>query len=440
MKHPSGKILGFILSLSAAPSLITLAFAQQPVIADPDAAVEYSGKLTIMTKFGIERLSPFFVTMAQKYQELHPDVTIELIQEGDDSVKGKTKAFVASNSLPDIYFSWTGNWGADFVRGNFAVDLSPLLNPQAEWGKQLATAAVDAYKYDGKFYGIPLYLDAKFMGYNKTLFEKAGVHEPNSFEELIAACATLKTADILPISFANREGWPAVHYAGQLLAYNVPRATLEKDFDPTTAEYTDPGYVTSLQQFKQLIDECTDGSRANGSSYVSAMAQFTNSRSAMYYQEIIEFDQSTTDGTLETQEFGFFKLPASREAKGDVNAIEGAPEGYMISSSSANIPLAIDFMQFVTAPENGLILSNPPYSQPSATIGGYSEATMNAAVVDGLQVIAASSYLMPWLDMANTPRVAQAWLSSLQALIGNQMTPEQVMETVREAALADAAR
>jgi len=434
------KILGLVLGLGAVVGLSSHLAAQEPVIADPNAQVDYSGKLTIMTKFGIERLSPFFVAMAEKYQALHPDVTIELIQEGDDSVKGKTKALVASNSLPDIYFSWTGNWGADFVRGNLAVDLSALLNPQAEWGKQLAFAAVEAFQYEGKFYGIPLYLDAKFMGYNKTLFEKAGVQPPEDFEALIDACSALRAADILPISFGNREGWPAVHYAGQLLAYNVSRETLERDFAPSTAIYDDPGYVTSLQQFKQLIDECTDGGRTNGSSYVSAMAQFSNARSAMYYQEIIEFDQSTTEGILDRDAFSFFKLPASKQAKGDINAIEGAPEGYMISTSSANIPLAIDFMQFVTAPENGLILSNEPYSQPSATIGGYSEETMNASVVGGLKVIASSSYLMPWLDTANTPRVAQAWLSSLQALVGGQMTPVEVMEAVKAAAAADGAR
>ncbi|MGV0887772.1 extracellular solute-binding protein, partial [Acinetobacter venetianus] len=81
-----------------------------------------------------------------------------------------------------------------------------------------------------KLYGIPLYLDAKFMGYNKSLFEKAGVAVPETFEDLLGACAALKKSGVTPISFGNKEGWPAVHYAGQLLAYNVPQATLEKDF------------------------------------------------------------------------------------------------------------------------------------------------------------------------------------------------------------------
>jgi raffinose/stachyose/melibiose transport system substrate-binding protein len=43
---------------------------------------------------------------------------------------------------------------------------------------------------------------------------------------------------------------------------------------------------------------------------------------------------------------------------------------------------------------------------------------------------------MPWLDTANPPRVAAVWLSSLQALAGGSMTPEQVMDEVRKAASA----
>jgi len=88
----------------------------------------------------------------------------------------------------------------------------------------------------------------------------------------------------------------------------------------------------------------------------------------------------------------------------------------------------------VTSAENGRILSAPPFGQPSATVGGYSAETMNPAVVDGLKVIADSSYLMPWLDTANPPRVASAWLAGLQALIGGSMTPEAVMEKVKQAA------
>jgi raffinose/stachyose/melibiose transport system substrate-binding protein len=414
-------------------------YSASTVVADPDAKVEYSGQLSILTKFGLQVLSPYFINLGKEYEKLHPGLTVEVMQESDDSIKGKTKTLVASNSLPDIYFSWTGSWGGNFVRGHRAVDLSKVIGPDTAWGKTLVPAAVQAFEYNGKYYGIPLYLDAKFMGYNKQIFSKLGLGVPTSFEELLTDCDAIRKAGITPISLGNKEAWPIVHYAGQLLAYNVPRETLERDFDPKTAQFTDPGYVQALQQYKELSDHCTDGATVNGVSYASALEQFSNAKSAMYYQEIIEFDQSTApDSALKLADFGFFVLPVPAGAKGDPKAIEGAPEGYMINSASKNIPLAIDFMKFVTSPEHGQILSAPPYGQPSATIGGASEKTMSPAVVEGLKVLTSASYLMPWLDTANSAHVAAAWLSSLQALAGGSMSPEQVMDQVRQAAAADA--
>lgn len=409
--------------------------ASKPVVAEPDAKVDYNGTISVLTKFGLQQLSPYFVNIAKEYEKLHPGVKVELIQESDDSVKGKTKALVASNSLPDVYFTWTGSWGENFVRGNRAVDLTKVIGPDTEWGKTLAPAAVKAFTYNGKDYGIPLYLDAKFMGYNKKIFSDLGLQVPETLDDLLKSCDAIRKSGKTPISFGNKEAWPAVHYAGQLLAYNVPQATLERDFDPKTAEYTDPGYVAALTQFKEIIDRCTDGAATNGTSYASALQALSNTDSAMYYQEIIEFDQSAgADTPLKVADFGFFRLPPPADAKGDVKAIEGAPEGYMINTASDNIPLAIDFMKFVTSVPNAKVLSAPPYGQPSATIGGADEADMNPAVVAGLKDISEASYLMPWLDTANGPRVASAWLASLQALVGGTMTPEDVMKQVKQAA------
>jgi raffinose/stachyose/melibiose transport system substrate-binding protein len=414
-------------------------FSKTAVVADPNAKVEYSGTLSVLTKFGLQQLSPYFIAIVAEYEKLHPGVKVNLIQESDDSVKPKTKTLVASNTLTDVYFSWTGSWGGNFVRGNRAVDLGKVIGPDTEWGQTLVPAAVQAFQYNGNYYGIPLYLDAKFMGYNKQIFSKLGLSAPTSFEQLLSDCDAIRKAGITPISLGNKEAWPVVHYAGQLLAYDVPRASLERDFDPKTATFADPGYVQALTQYKALSDRCTDGASVNGVSYASALQQFSNAKSAMYYQEILEFDQSAApDSALKPADFGFFVLPVPEGAKGDPKAIEGAPEGYMINSAAKNVPLAIDFMKFVTSKEHGQILSAPPYGQPSATVGGASEATMSASVVEGLKVLKSASYLMPWLDTANSARVAAAWLSSLQALAGGTMTPEQVMDQVKQAAAADA--
>ena len=97
----------------------------------------------------------------------------------------------------------------------------------------------------------------------------------------------------------------------------------------------------------------------------------------------------------------------------------------MINTASKNIPLALDFMRFVTSKENGQVLSAPPYRPAERHHRRRLPRRMNPSVVDGLKGSPVASYLMPWLDTANAPRVAAAWLSSLQALAGGSMSPSR---------------
>ena len=75
----------------------------------------------------------------------------------------------------------------------------------------------------------------------------------------------------------------------------------------------------------------------------------------------------------------------------------------MINTASKKIPLAIDFMKFATSQTNATMLSAPPYGQPSAVVGAVTPSTSSQSVVDGVKDINNASYLMPWLDTANTP-------------------------------------
>ncbi|MET9436021.1 extracellular solute-binding protein [Streptomyces sp. NPDC006551] len=402
--------------------------------ADVGAAPEFSGTLSVLTKFAGDPLSPYFEDLAAAYERKHPGVKVELIQETDQSIKDKTKTLTASGALPDIYFTWTGNWADNFVRGGRAADLTEVIGPDTEWGKTFSKSSLSAFAHDGRYYGIPLYNNGKFMGYNKAAFDKAGVEVPTTFEELIAGCADLREAGYEPVAFGNKDGWPALHYLQQLFAYNVPAPVREADNHPGTATLEDPGYLTALRQFKTLVDSCTDTrGGTNGVLYTSAQEAFGRGKAAMYYQEILEFDSTTAGGSLKPENLGIFPLPAPRGAKGDPKVIEGAPEGYFVNARSPRAALAVDFMKFVTEPKNAATLSSPPYGQPSTVVGAVTPRTSSKAVFEGIERVNKAPSLVGWLDMVTAPEVADAWLAGGEALISGGMTPEKVLESVRRA-------
>lgn len=426
------------LVVASALGLSGCAGQSSTAIADVGVEPEFSGTLSILTKFAGDPLEPYFEDLASEYKELHPDVEFELIQETDQSIKDKTKTLTASGALPDIYFSWTGDWAENFVGGGLAADLTSVIGPGTAWGETFGEASLDAFKYNDKYYGIPLYNNGKFMGYNKTAFEEAGVEIPATFEELIESCGPLRDAGYEPIAFGNKDGWPGLHYLQQLFAYNVPTDVLNADFNPDTAVLDHEGYLTSLKQFKTLVEECTNTREGtNGVLYTTAQEALAGGTAAMYYQEILEFDSVTAEGnTLTPENFGIFKLPVPSGAQGDPDAIEGAPEGYLINAKSPRAALAADFMKFVTTAESARTLSSPPYGQPSTVLGAVTPETSSEAVFEGIDQVNGASQIVIWLDTVTVPEVADAWLAGGEAIISGSSTPEEVLESVRNASNA----
>src|SRR3954454_13093151 len=119
----------------------------------------------------------FFENAVAAFQQAHPNVTINMDAVADDPYKAKIRTVMASGEIPDIYFTWVGEFTRQFIRGGRVLDLTGYLS-KPEWQGRFAQSTLDAYKTDGKYYGVPLNLDAKFFVYNKAQFAKAGIAEP----------------------------------------------------------------------------------------------------------------------------------------------------------------------------------------------------------------------------------------------------------------------
>jgi raffinose/stachyose/melibiose transport system substrate-binding protein len=218
--------------------------------------VSYEGSVSVITRYAGDNAA-FFERMKTEYEAAHPGVTVDLQQESDQGYKDKIKTLIASQSVPDVYFSWAGDYAEQFYDNGVALDLTKVIGPSTPWGSTMAPQALSAFSKDGKNFGVPLGLDAKYVLYNKALFAEAGVSVPQDLAGLLAACRSLKAKDVVPMAFGNKDGWPAIHYITQLNSYNVPPETLDKDYDPSSASWADPGYQKSLDEFKQILDQCT---------------------------------------------------------------------------------------------------------------------------------------------------------------------------------------
>lgn len=424
--------IGRLLVLVAMASVVVAACSGGGTPAPSGGAVE--GKITFLHKYADPRYTPYFDAVVAAYLADHPGTEIEVIAETDQGVKDKLRVMAASNTLPDVYFSWAGDFTKKFVRGDLARDLTGDVS--GAWKDSFTPAALEAYTYDGKLYGVPFTLDAKYIVYNKKLFADNGVDVPKTLEDLLAACDTFKDKGVTdPMAFGNQYGWPAIHFMTQLNAYYVPPETLAKDYDPATGEFTDPGYLAALEAFADINTHClTQG--ANGISHENAQANFLNSTSPMHYIEAVEFQVLTEAGGAPAElasNWDFMKLPPPATTPGDEGALTGAPDGFLINQSSQNVALAVDFLKYLTSLDNAKKLTKDlGWLSPvigSATADNTFE--QNVRVVDD---ISKASNMAIWLDTVTHIDVANAYLNGVQAMLDGTKTAADVVADVQAAA------
>lgn len=419
------------LAALSAFALAAGAAATAPASAMPTAS-KLTGTLTVLTKFADPAYAPYFQGVADAFQKANPGLKLDFQQVGDQPYKDKIRVLTTARKLPDVYFSWAGDFAGKFVRAGLAADLSKELN--STWGKSLAPAAVRAFQYSGKKYGVPINLDAKVFVYNKKLFAQAGVKVPSTFNGLLEACDKLKAAGVEPIAFGNQFGWPAIHFMTQLNAQNVPTATLTADYNPKVGKFTHPGYVKALDQFMQISNRCLT-QKANGIAHGTARASLTSGRSAMQYVEVVEFPNYDVAkvGADFSSVWDFFPMPAIAGAAGDQKALTGAPDGFLVSSKTKNRAAAVAFLKFLTSKANAQKLT-ADLGWLSPVAGSTTLDNSDDHLQKALSTIQSASSMAIWLDTVTHADVANAYLAGVQGMLDGTKTSADVMNDVRAAA------
>lgn len=135
--------------------------------------------------------------LIKAYTDLHPNVTIEIVDMSDPDNKGwdaLLTAYAAKGELPDVFMA---NNVPLYVKNGWLADLSKLTDKDPDW-QNVPLALKEGVTYSGKVMGLPA---AQFvMGYfvNRDLYEAANLDAPEygiSVEDFQAAVTALHNPD-----------------------------------------------------------------------------------------------------------------------------------------------------------------------------------------------------------------------------------------------------
>jgi raffinose/stachyose/melibiose transport system substrate-binding protein len=164
--------------LLAVTALASGILAGLPALADPTV-------VTFLHKYPEPENMAYFEAAVAEFETANPDIDIQMEAVADEPYKDKIRVLMASNQEPDIYFSWSGEFGRKFAREGRTTDLTADL-AKPEWAGRFSEAALDPLRFEGKQFGVPTNVNAKFMVYSKAMFDKHGLSEPKTFAEFTA--------------------------------------------------------------------------------------------------------------------------------------------------------------------------------------------------------------------------------------------------------------
>lgn len=195
----------------------------------------------------------WYTSMEKKFLEEHPNITLnKVVKEGDPG--NEFYQAVASGTAPDLV-NCSFTMMDSYITSGILEPLNQYTDEWDEWGN-FTKEYVDMFTKDGKVYGVPNQVVPMLFGYNKALFEEAGIKEPpKTWDEAVEVAKKINDPDNQVAGYATL----AAEWTEWFFQYYVWQAggDLTKENEDGTAEltFTDPAVIKAAEYYQKLKSE-----------------------------------------------------------------------------------------------------------------------------------------------------------------------------------------
>lgn len=140
-----------------------------------------SKQISFMFRGGPEEQKAYEATV-KKFEADNPGVKVKIITTTGDQYATKLKAAITGKSVPDVFYFDPGDLRA-YANGGVLKDITEYVSDVKF--DNIWKYGVDSYRYDGEtvgqgsIYGLPKDVGPFALGYNKAMFEAAGIPLPD---------------------------------------------------------------------------------------------------------------------------------------------------------------------------------------------------------------------------------------------------------------------
>lgn len=377
--------------------------------------------------------------LANTFVQQHPDVSIEITVLENEAFKAKLATAMQSGSPPDIFQSWGGGVLKQYGDAGLVQDLTPALG-QNGWGDSFQPGPISLYTFDGKTYGVPWNAGMIGFWYNKSLFEKAGIAQPPAtWSELLDTVSKLKAAGITPLALGEKDKWPGHFYWVYLATRIGGKDAFEKAYT-RQGSFADPAFVQAGEKLKELVDLQPFQNGFLGAGYADHQTVMANGQAAM--ELMGQWAPGANAGVAldvdaYRQTLGWFPFPTVEGGAGDPSDALGGGDGFAVGKNAP--PQAIEFVRFLTSVENQTAMAKAGIAVPPVVKGA--EAGLDDPLLKEVQSrVAQAKYYQLYYDQYLPPAVGQAVNDATQGVFAGTASPEDVAQTIEDAASTELAQ
>ncbi|WP_336854849.1 ABC transporter substrate-binding protein [Sinomonas albida] len=304
---------------------------------------------------------------------------------------------------PDDAFTWFAGYRMQYYAGK------GLLAPIDDVWQQIGSNYSDALKKastgpDGKMYFVPNYNYPWGFFYRKSFWAEKGYTVPTTFDDLKTLAAKMKKDGIIPIGYADKDGWPAMG-TFDYINMRLNGYQFHVDLCAHKESWNQPKVQAVFDTWKALLPY--QDPAALGQTWQDAAQLLGQKKTGMYLLGSFVTQQFTDAAVL--ADIDFFPFPSIAVEGQD--SIEAPIDGLLLSKKGGQNQAAKDFLQFMGTPE--------------AQNAYYAVDTSNIATAKGADTSKFSPLNKKCADaIANAKNISQFFdRDALPAMANNVMIP-----------------
>ena len=373
-----------------------------------------AGDLTFWTWRQEDRAG--YTQLFSEFTKANPDIHV------------KFEAFPAENYNTILSTALAGGRGGDVLQSRAYGGLEQvakagyLLKLDSSNVPELANLppealAAESLRADGGVYAVPYASQTLGILFNRQIFASAGISEPTTWEEFLAACRTLKEKGFIPIANGAAMAWMDEVFAG-IFTNSFLGPDFVADIQAGKATFADPRYTAALGKLLDLRDFMPPG--YTGIDYPTGQQLFVSGRAGMFAGGSFEISNFRKQNPK--LDLGFIAPPAPKA---------GAPRyvakffdgGYGVNAKSPNQADALKLVRF---------MATKAYGDQFAALLGNISPIKGVVIADPLlaQVAKLNEVSMPYIMAVyfrfETPTGSELLSNGVQKLLGGTATSEQV--------------